>query len=181
MGSMLMATVIPVLTSTTRGTITVDPSSLLGSIRDLAALITAVGVIWGAIKVLHSRTESAKLRVEFDTLKADLAKKELEQMKKHPEELDELNRLRDERDNALQKEIDELNKRYDSLGTTLDKMNDYLDRDQKWKQVVNRGIQALLAHAIDGNNIGKCKDAEAKFEEYLFDTTSSKGKSEENN
>jgi len=65
--------------------------------------------------------------------------------------------------------------RLEKLEVSQDKMMGFLDSDkhrldslEKGNRVTQKSLLALLAHAIDGNNVHQLEEAEKELEDYLI-------------
>lgn len=84
----------------------------------------------------------------------------------------EPNRMQDVRIKALEEKVDSITKRlkegderFDSNGKRMDA----LERSMKeTNQVIIESLQALTAHAIDGNNTQELKESKKRLDDYLI-------------
>lgn len=84
----------------------------------------------------------------------------------------EPNRMQDVRIKALEEKVDNITKRlkegderFDSNGKRMDA----LERSMKeTNQVIIESLQALTAHAIDGNNTQELKESKKRLDDYLI-------------
>lgn len=70
----------------------------------------------------------------------------------------------DEHEKWLKKHDDEI----ETLKGHLDKDKRRLDSIEEGNRVTQKALLALLAHAIDGNNIEPCREAKTDVEQYLI-------------
>lgn len=78
-----------------------------------------------------------------------------------------------ERIEHLEKEVDKINERL-QLGnarfeTDSERVTKLENNMRQTNKVIIEGLQALTAHAIDGNNQEELKQAKKKLDEYLVD------------
>lgn len=82
------------------------------------------------------------------------------------------NKKQDERIDALEASVKDINQRLQegSIRFELDakKMDDIEAAMKSTNKVIIESLQALTAHAIDGNNIQELKDAKKSLDEYLI-------------
>ena len=84
----------------------------------------------------------------------------------------EPNKMQDQRIKALEEKVDEItgrlkegDKHFDSDSERMD----VLERSMKeTNQVIIESLQALTAHAIDGNNTQELREAKKRLDDYLI-------------
>lgn len=79
----------------------------------------------------------------------------------------------DERISALEADVKKINERLDAdnnrFADDADKINELEQTMKLTTQLIIESLQALTAHAIDGNNIDQLKEAEKSLNKYLID------------
>lgn len=84
----------------------------------------------------------------------------------------EPNKMQDQRIKALEEKVDEITGRLKEGDKHFDSDNermDALERSMKeTNQVIIESLQALTAHAIDGNNTQELKEAKKRLDDYLI-------------
>lgn len=66
-------------------------------------------------------------------------------------------------------DISEIKERLDSHDQMLDNDNKRITKVEEMERLTLRGINLLLSHEIDGNDISKLKDFSQEVESYLID------------
>jgi len=84
----------------------------------------------------------------------------------------EPNKMQDQRIKALEEKVDEITGRLKEGDKHFDSDNermDALERSMKeTNQVIIESLQALTAHAIDGNNTQELREAKKRLDDYLI-------------
>jgi peptidoglycan hydrolase CwlO-like protein len=84
----------------------------------------------------------------------------------------EPNKMQDQRIKALEEKVDEITGRLKEGDKHFDSDNERMDAlEQSMKetnQVIIESLQALTAHAIDGNNTQELREAKKRLDDYLI-------------
>lgn len=84
----------------------------------------------------------------------------------------EPNKKQDERIKALEEKVSEINDRLERGDRHFDSDSERMDALEKTmketNQVIIEGLQALTAHAIDGNNTQELREAKKRLDDYLI-------------
>lgn len=65
--------------------------------------------------------------------------------------------------------LDALEEWRERVDARLDSGNDHFDQIDKGNRITQEALLALMAHAINGNDINKLKSAKDKLENYLIE------------
>lgn len=83
------------------------------------------------------------------------------------------NAKQNERLDAVERDIKKINERLDldnnRFADDADKINELEHTMKQTTQLIIKSLQALTAHAIDGNNIEQLKTTEKELNKYLID------------
>lgn len=84
----------------------------------------------------------------------------------------EPNKKQDERIGALEAEVDKINNRLQQgnirFETDAERMGKLESAMKETNKVIIESLQALTAHAIDGNNTQDLKDSKKRLDDYLI-------------
>ena len=85
-------------------------------------------------------------------------------------------KTQDERIKTLENDVKDIKERLDKGNKRFDEDSDHIDEVEKKMEITNKiiikSLQALTAHAIDGNNIDKLEEAKKSLDDYLLDQIS---------
>lgn len=83
----------------------------------------------------------------------------------------EPDKIQNDRITKLEKDVSDINVRLEigdaRFKTDTDRVNELESNMRKTNKVIIEGLQALIAHAIDGNNQEDLKQSKKKLDEYL--------------
>ena len=78
------------------------------------------------------------------------------------------NEEQDKRLDEIEKRLDDYDEKFRVYDRQFKSDKDRLDKMKEGNRVTQQAILALLAHAIDGNNIEPLKDAKEALQQYLI-------------